>query len=170
MVRHFPGDKVLKHPRTGLSALHPASLAATWFGAGLLPKAPGTWGSLAALPFAWGLMAAGGPLLLLAAIVICFGLGWWASSVYVRLTGTEDPGEVVIDEVVGQWLVLLAAPLDPLSYLAAFILFRLFDIRKPWPVCWADRQIGGGLGIMLDDILAAGYGLGLLLLFNHVRS
>lgn len=170
MVLSPLGDKVLKSQHARLSALHPASLAATWFGAGLLPWIPGTWGSAAALPFAWVLMTLGGPLALLAATVICFGFGWWASSVYVRLTGTEDPGEVVIDEVAGQWLVLLAAPLDPLSYAIAFVLFRIFDIWKPWPVSWADRKIGGGLGIMLDDILAAGYGLGLLILLNHIRS
>jgi phosphatidylglycerophosphatase A len=170
MVPHFPGDTVLRHPRAGLSALHPASLAATWFGAGLLPKAPGTWGSAAALPFAWGLMALGGPHLLLAAVCICFGLGWWASSFYVRLTGTDDPGEVVIDEVAGQWTALIAAPLDPLSYAIAFALFRAFDIWKPWPVGWADRKIGGGLGIMLDDILAGVYSLGLMALLNHIRS
>ncbi len=158
------------HCRTGISVLHPATLVSTWFGAGLMPKAPGTWGSAAALPFAWGLMSMGGPVVVLAAIVACFMIGWWASSVYVRRTGAEDPGEVVIDEVAGQWLVLLAAPLDPLSYLVAFVLFRLFDIWKPWPVRWADRRVGGGLGIMLDDILAGLYGLGLMILLNHVRS
>jgi phosphatidylglycerophosphatase A len=160
----------LFHCRTGISVLHPATLVSTWFGAGLMPKAPGTWGSAAALPFAWGLMSMGGPVVVLAAIVACFMIGWWASSVYVRRTGAEDPGEVVIDEVAGQWLVLLAAPLDPLSYLVAFVLFRLFDIWKPWPVRWADRRVGGGLGIMLDDILAGLYGLGLMILLNHVRS
>lgn len=157
-------------PRPGIAATHPAALLATWFGSGLLPKGPGTWGSAAALPFAWGLMVAGGRPLLLAAAVVCFFVGWWASAVYVRHTGAEDPGEVVIDEVAGQWLVLLAAPLDPLSYLVGFGLFRLFDITKPWPVRWADRTIGGGLGIMVDDILAAAYALPLMILLNHFRS
>ncbi len=170
MVAPLHGGRLLPDHRTGLSVLHPATLLSTWFGAGLLPKMPGTWGSAAALPFAWGLTMAGGPTLLAAATLVCFGVGWWASSVYVRRTGTEDPGEVVIDEVAGQWLVLLAAPLDPLFYLAGFALFRIFDIWKPWPVGWADRRIGGGLGIMLDDILAGSYGLGLLILFNHLRS
>lgn len=156
--------------RKGISVLHPATVVSTWFGAGLLPKVPGTWGSAAALPFAWGLMTTGGPVLLLAATVACFAIGWWASSVYVQRTGAEDPGEVVIDEVAGQWLVLLAAPLEPVSYLAAFFLFRLFDIWKPWPVRWADRQVGGGLGIMLDDILAGLYGIGILVILNHMRS
>ena len=69
----------------------------------------------------------------------------------------RDPGAIVIDEVAAQWLVLLPAPLDPLSYAAAFVLFRIFDIWKPWPVRWADRRLSGGLGIMLDDLLAAVY-------------
>lgn len=68
-----------------------------------------------------------------------------------------DPGEIVIDEVAGQWLALLSAPLTPLAYALVFLLFRIFDICKPWPVRWADRQVPGGLGIMLDDLLAAVY-------------
>ena len=140
-----------------LSSRHPAFLIATWFGAGLLPKAPGTWGSLAALPLGWALAAWGGPLLLAAAATLLFFVGWWASAVYVKRSGIADPAQVVVDEVVGQWLALLPAPLDPLLYFAAFLLFRLFDIRKPWPVGWADREIAGGLGVMLDDVQAGGY-------------
>ena len=74
-----------------------------------------------------------------------------------KTSGIQDPGAIVIDEVAAQWLVLLPAPLDPLSYAAAFVLFRIFDIWKPWPVGWADRRVHGGLGIMLDDLLAAAY-------------
>lgn len=141
----------------GLSARHPAFLIATWFGAGLLPRAPGTWGSLAALPFAWALAWWGGPMALAAATVVVFLVGWWAAAVYVRRTGRQDPGEVVVDEVAGQWLTLVMVPPDPLLYLAGFALFRLFDIRKPWPVGWADREIGGGLGVMVDDVFAGLY-------------
>ena len=73
----------------------------------------------------------------------------------------------MIDEVAGQWLVLVPAPLDPLAYAAAFVLFRIFDIWKPWPARWADRRVEGGLGIMLDDLLAAVYAvLGLLVLLT----
>ena len=68
----------------------------------------------------------------------------------------------MIDEVVGQWLVLVPAPLDPLAYAVAFVLFRTFDIWKPWPVRWAERRVKGGLGIMLDDLLAAVYAVALL--------
>lgn len=143
--------------RDGISPWHPAALLATWFGAGLLPRAPGTWGSLAALPCAWLLAGTGGMALLAAATTAVALIGWWASAVYVRRTGAADPGEVVIDEVAGQWLTLIMVPPDPLLYLGGFALFRLFDIRKPWPVGWADREIGGGLGVMADDILAGLY-------------
>ena len=149
---------IIARRRPGIPAWHPAFLAVTWFGSGLLPKAPGTWGSLAALPFAWGLARAGGWPLLLAASLVCFLVGWWASAVYVRRTGEDDPSEVVIDEVAGQWLVLAAAPTDPLFYAVGFALFRVLDITKPWPARWADRNVHGGLGVMLDDMLAAAYG------------
>jgi phosphatidylglycerophosphatase A len=131
---------------------------ATWFGAGLMPVAPGTWGSLAALPFAWAILHYGGLVWLAGATVVVFLIGWWASSVYVATSGTADPGAVVIDEVAGQWLTLLpAAPLVWWHWLAGFALFRLFDIVKPWPVGWADRHVKGGFGVMIDDVIAGVY-------------
>jgi len=156
----------LSKPRYGISPSHPAFLLSTWFGTGLATKAPGTWGSLAALPFAWILSSWGGAPTLLAASVICAFVGWWASAVYVAKTGTDDPKEVVIDEVAGQWLVLAAIPNDPVLFGLGFALFRIFDIFKPWPVGWADRHVGGGLGIMLDDLLAGLYGALILSLVN----
>ncbi len=143
---------------------HPASLVATVFGAGLSPVAPGTVGSLVAVPAAWLIAATAGHGALLAATVLVFFVGWWASTVYTQRTGIADPGAVVIDEVAGQWLVLAVAPLELWYYAAGFALFRLFDITKPWPVSWADRRIKGGLGVMLDDILAGLYGAAILLL------
>ena len=154
--------------RTGIALFHPATVLSTWFGAGLLPKAPGTWGSAAALPFAWAIASAWGGWGLLAASLLCFLVGWAAAEVYLRRTGADDPGEVVIDEVAGQWLVLAVAPLDPLFYLAGFVLFRLFDIRKPWPVNWADSTLPGGLGVMADDMLAGVYGMLVLLLVTRL--
>lgn len=136
-----------------------ATLVATGFGAGLLPKAPGTWGSLLALPLAWAIRAEFGVEGLSLAIMILFVVGWWAAALYDRLSERKDPGEVVVDEIVGQWIVLLAAPLEILHYALAFVLFRAADILKPWPVNLADRKMGGGLGIMFDDILAALYAL-----------
>ena len=132
-------------------------LLATWFGTGLLPITPGTWGSLAALPFAWAIRSHLGTAGLAVATVIAFTIGWWAAATVAKASAIEDPGAVVIDEVAAQWLVLLPAPLDPLAYAVAFVLFRIFDIWKPWPVRWADRHVKGGLGIMLDDLLAAVY-------------
>ena len=148
--------------RPSLPLRHPALWLATWFGAGLLPKAPGTWGSLAALPFAWIITHAGGPWLLAAAVVVVSAVGWWAAGFYAAASNAADPGQVVIDEVAGQWLVLTLAPQDLAGYALAFALFRLFDIVKPWPVSWADRHLKGGLGIMLDDLLAGLYGLAVL--------
>jgi nicotinamide-nucleotide amidase len=88
----------------------------TWFGAGLLPRAPGTWGALAALPCAWGMVLLGGPWLLLGGTVATFGVGLWASARYMTIAGVDDPAAICIDEVVGQWLTLLVAPLDPIAY------------------------------------------------------
>jgi phosphatidylglycerophosphatase A len=132
----------------------PAALIATFFGSGLLKPASGTWGSLAAL--APGLLIAErfGASGLLIGAAFAYGLGHWASTVWINGTEDKDPSPIVIDEVAGLWLTLTLAPLTPLGAALAFGLFRFFDIVKPWPVRWADRNIGGATGIMLDDILA----------------
>jgi phosphatidylglycerophosphatase A len=150
--------------KLGLSPWHPAMLVATWFGCGLLPIAPGTWGSLAALPFAWAIAVLAGPSGLIAAALVVFLLGWWAAHVVSQASGIKDPGAIVVDEVAGQWLTLAAAPLDPLHYGAGFLLFRLFDILKPWPASWADRRLPGGFGVMADDIFAALYAAAVLVI------
>ncbi|CCG09546.1 Phosphatidylglycerophosphatase A and related protein [Pararhodospirillum photometricum DSM 122] len=144
----------------------PIWLLTTWFGAGLSPKAPGTMGSLAALPFAWIITWATGPWGLFIAAVLITLVGIWASERHVQATGEADPGRIVIDEVAGQWFTLVPAPLDPLSYLVGFGLFRLFDITKPWPVSFFDRKLSGGLGIMLDDVAAAVYASAILALLH----
>lgn len=138
-----------------LPFLHPVALIATWGGSGLLPKAPGTWGSLAALPFAWVIAGWADWWGLVAAATVLFGIGWWAANSYIRRAEIEDPGAIVVDEVVGQFLVLAVAPRELDWYCAAFVLFRIFDMAKPWPISWADRAIKGGLGTMVDDVLAA---------------
>ncbi len=141
----------------GLRFSHPAAFLATWFGAGLLPKAPGTWGSLAALPLAWIIQWQWGNPGLAAAAVAVFAVGLWAAGVFLRHGSASDPGAIVIDEVAGQWLVLLAVEPGIVAYASGFLLFRVFDILKPWPVSWIDRGLGGGPGIMLDDTAAAVY-------------
>jgi phosphatidylglycerophosphatase A len=158
----------LSERRTGLAPWHPASLIATWFGAGLLPWAPGTWGSLAALPFAWAIAAVFGVGGLLVAAALAFLLGWWAAERVGRASGVEDQGAIVIDEVAGQWLAVAVAPLDPIAYLLGFLLFRLFDITKPWPASWADRSLPGGLGVMTDDVVAGLYAAAALYLLLTV--
>jgi phosphatidylglycerophosphatase A len=158
----------MSEPPAPLPAHDPAWLIATWFGAGLLPWAPGTWGSLAALPFAVAIAHVGGAAGLVAAAAVLFFVGWWAAERIERVSGIEDDSAIVVDEVAGQWLTLAAAPLDPGAYLLGFLLFRLFDIAKPWPVRWADRHIAGGLGIMADDILAALYATLALVLLRAI--
>lgn len=150
--------------RLNLPFGHPALLLATWFGAGLLPWTPGTWGSLAALPCAWAIRLLWGDPGLAAAAVLVFALGCWAASVAAAASGRDDPGAIVIDEVAAQFLALLAAPADWRGYAAAFVLFRLFDIWKPFPIRRVERSVPGGLGIMLDDVLAAVYAMIVLLL------
>ena len=151
-------------PSIGLPPWHPLALIATGFGAGLLPWAPGTWGSLAALPCAWIVRDLGGVIALALAATIAFATGCWAASRVARASGEHDPGFIVIDEVAAQWLALLAVPLDPRWFAAAFLLFRLFDITKPWPARTIERRVAGGLGIMLDDVVAALYAVLLLLI------
>jgi len=141
-----------------------ARLIATFFGAGLLRPAPGTWGSLAALPAAWGLHVLGGPVLLIAATAAVTWLGWWATVQETAGKSDPDPGEIVIDEVAGMWVALWPVSLGAAwagvavtalwpGIVAAFVLFRAFDILKPGPVGAADRRGDAG-GVMLDDLWA----------------
>jgi phosphatidylglycerophosphatase A len=129
---------------------------------------PGTWGSLAALPCAWLISDLWGTLGLAIAIAIVLAVGRWAAGTVAKASPVADPAAIVIDEVAGQWLALLPAPLAPLPYAAGFVIFRIFDIWKPWPVSWVDRNVTGGLGIMLDDLLAAVYALLVLMVISGV--
>ena len=151
-------------PALGLPFWHPAVLIATGGGIGFLPGMPGTWASLAALPSAWAIrwLGHGRTWPLAVAALIAFLAGWWATSRVARASGRGDPGAVVIDEIAAQWLVLCVVPPHLAGYVIAFLLFRLFDIVKPWPIGWIDRRIKGGLGIMLDDVMAAIYAIVLL--------
>ena len=135
---------------------HPAGWIATGFGSGLSPFAPGTVGSAAALLPWLALRELPWPVYLVV-VAIAFAIGVWASNVAVSRLRIDDPGAVVWDEFVGQWIALL--PLVVMSrpwpwVVVAFALFRAFDIGKPWPVSWADRHVKDGFGVMLDDVLA----------------
>lgn len=131
---------------------------ATGAGAGYLPKAPGTWGSLAGV-LLWLVFGRLDWPLYSAIVAVLFVIGVFSAGAAEKIVDRGDPSLVVIDEIVGQMIVLTAAPLHPAAILAAFALFRFFDILKPFPVGWLDRCLHGGLGIMIDDVAAALYAL-----------
>ena len=142
-------------------------LIATFLYTGYLRPFSGTWGSAAAVLAGFGLYLVGGWLLVAALIPVAFGLGLWATADLTRGSDDHDPSEVVIDEVAGQWIALLPVMIgashagftgtDALAlwpgWVTAFVAFRFFDILKPGPIGWADRQ-KGPMGVMLDDVLA----------------
>ncbi len=159
--------------RSRLAWWHPVSVLGTWFGIGLLPLAPGTWGSIAALPVVWLVHRYFGIAGLAIAAVMVFALAWWVAGIFIATSRSHDPREFVIDEVAGQILTLAIAlavmPANVVIYTAGFVLFRLMDIAKPWPVNWADRRVGGGLGVVLDDVFAGCYaGAVMLLIFSFI--
>lgn len=139
---------------------------ATWFGVGKFRYAPGSIGSLTALPLAWWLSNSFGSQTLLSVSVILFIIGVWASENYANNIGQPDPSSVVIDEVAGQLFTLSFVTVDLWTLAAGFILFRFFDITKPWPIYLVDRRIKGGFGIMLDDIIAAVFAIPILYLIE----
>ena len=134
---------------------HPAHLIAFGFGAGLMPKAPGTWGTLVAIPFYFLALRLGGTSAVLACALVLFGIGMWASAVAGKALGVADHGGIVIDEIAAFVLVLAFTPQGLLWLVVAFVLFRIFDITKPWPIRYFDRTLKGGFGVMFDDLLAA---------------
>jgi len=134
-----------------------AKIIATFFGSGLAPKAPGTFGSLAALIIGVALEYYRGTIILAASAAICLIIGTWATHVYIKATNQEDPKEVVIDEVVGMWLTLLIFPNTYAGIAIAFISFRFFDIIKPWPVSYFDKKVKNAFGVMMDDVVAGLY-------------
>lgn len=136
-----------------------AFVLGTWFGSGKAPFASGTFGSLAAIPFGLALMLYTNVYGLVLAGVVVYFIGVWATDIVMKELNIEDPGLIVIDEVVGQWIPLLIAPLDPISYALSFVFFRVFDILKPFPVGWADEKIHSATGVMLDDVFAGIYAL-----------
>lgn len=148
---------------------HPAHLLALGFGAGLMPKAPGTWGTLVAFPL-FACAQLGGTAAVIAAATLFFVVGIWASAVTGQALGVADHGSIVIDEIAAFLLVLAFTPESAMWWVIAFLLFRLFDIAKPWPINWADRSIKGGFGVMVDDLLAAGYVIAVMLLLRALAG
>lgn len=125
---------------------------------GFLPKAPGTWGSAVGV-LLWLLLGRLDLLPFLVVIAALFIIGVFSAGAAEKILDRGDPPQVVVDEVVGQLIALIAVPLQPGPVVLSFLLFRFFDILKPFPIGWIDRHLHGGLGIMLDDIVAGLYTL-----------
>jgi phosphatidylglycerophosphatase A len=160
--------KRAKAPTLRFLLAHPAHFIALGFGAGLAPIAPGTFGTLVALPLAAALRAYTSDAAYLGAVVVAFGVGIWAAGRTGRDLGVGDHGAIVWDEVVAFVLVLFFVGADPLREAFAFLLFRLFDIAKPPPARFVDREWHGGFGVMADDIVAAFYTLLVLALWQRL--
>ena len=150
-------------PRTVLT--DPVNFLAFGFGTGLAPFAPGTFGSIPGVLLFWLTLDFGLYVQLGLAGVMAVA-GFWICGESARRIGVHDHCGIVWDEIVGMYLTLFLAPVSPLGFLAAFLLFRVMDIVKPWPIRDLDHRIHGGLGIMLDDLLAALYAASLLALYG----
>lgn len=137
---------------------NPIHILSFGFGAGLSPVAPGTVGTLIAIPI-FLVLDTFSPLIYLVSVAIIFFVGCWASGLTAEALGVPDHSGIVIDEIVGYLITMIFVPSTWYWIVLGFLLFRLFDIWKPWPVNVADRRLKGGLGIMLDDVLAAMYSL-----------
>ena len=143
----------------------PYQLLAFGFGSGLAPKAPGTFGTLAAVPLYLLLQ----PLpLSLYLLLVAFGFvaGIWICEATSRDLGVHDHGGIVWDEIIGYWVTMSLAPAGWWWLVIGFLLFRFFDILKPWPIGWLDRRVTGGFGIMLDDLVAGLYATSIMFLFE----
>ena len=157
-------------PRLAAALLRqPVHFFALGFGAGLFRKAPGTAGTLIAVVPAW-LIAGWSWQAKAALIVALFVFGVWICGESARRIGVHDHGGIVWDEICGMYITLLLTPPTVLGYDLAFCLFRFFDIVKPWPIRDLDHRLGGGLGIMLDDLVAALYALILLVLYGWLMT
>ena len=137
---------------------NPNHLFAFGFGSGLAKKAPGTFGTLAAIPFFLLLQNLSWPLYL-SWLLVTFALGVLWCDRSSKAMGVHDHGGIVWDEFVGFWITMFMAPAGWVWILIGFILFRFFDILKPWPINWLDKKVHGGFGIMIDDVLAGVYAL-----------
>jgi len=148
---------------------NPVHLLAFGLGSGAAPKAPGTAGTLAAIPL-YLLIQGLTPQHYLLVVLAMFLVGVWICDKTSKDLGVHDHGGIVWDEWVGFLLTLWLAPAGWLWLLLGFLLFRLFDIFKPWPIGWMDKQVAGGLGIMLDDVMAGLYAFSLLQFIHYATQ
>lgn len=145
-----------------------AHVLAVWFGCGHVPVAPGTAGTLGAIPL-YLLIRGGGPMLVAAVAALITVVGIWASTRLARRLGKKDPQIICIDEVAGVLITLVAAPHTTAGLITGVVLFRVFDQFKPWPARLAERRLPGGLGIVLDDVFAGLWGAALLVLATRLH-
>ena len=131
-------------------------LLSSWFGVGRLPLAPGTWGTLGAVPLAL-IISYFGPIPAVISLAVIILLAVWTSGISQKLLGKDDPPEVVIDEVAGYFVTIFLLPISWWSFILGFLLFRVFDIFKPFPIRMIHKKVRGGIGICLDDIVAGVY-------------
>ncbi len=137
---------------------NPLHFFALGFGSGLMPKAPGTFGTLAAIPV-YLLMSELPLWLFISLTAVITILGVYICDYTSKALGVHDHSGIVIDEIAGYLITMIAVPADWLWIILGFILFRLFDILKPWPISWLDKKVSGGFGIMIDDVLAGIFAL-----------
>lgn len=161
-------DELRVQPSWRFLMQHPAHFLAFGFGSGLAPKAPGTFGTLVAFPLWWFLSAHVSDALFILILIWCFAIGVWVCDITGKALGVADHGGIVWDEVVAMLLVLFFTPAGWQWSLLAFALFRFFDIIKPQPIRHFDQNLHGGLGVMFDDLLAAGYALLCMALIKSV--
>lgn len=147
-IRPLPAPLTMKEPST---------LIATGLGSGRLSPAPGTWGSLVAWFIGICFLHIQGKPLVFLATLAAIAIGWWAIERWEIKTSQHDNPMIVIDEWAGMWLTLLFCPPHWLAPLLALLLFRVFDIAKPYPVNWLDRHVQGPAGVILDDLMAGLY-------------
>ncbi|QEH49511.1 phosphatidylglycerophosphatase A family protein [Aggregatibacter actinomycetemcomitans] len=158
----------LQHPLERVNLLNPIHFFALGFGSGLLRPAPGTWGSLVGVILGALLLPVLGAKTFFILTALCFFIGIWLCERTSHDMGVHDHGSIVWDEIVAVFLVLLAVPQVSLLWCAiAFVTFRLFDILKPYPIRYFDEKLTNGFGIMVDDILAAGYSIVVIFVLAH---
>lgn len=166
--REAPLSGIVFRPDARFAFAHPAHFVALGFGAGLVRVAPGTAGTLVAVPIWYLIGGAYTPAALLALLAFFFAVGVWACEITGRHLGVADHSAICWDEIVAFLLVLAIVPADWRWQAAAFVLFRAFDVAKPPPIRALERRFRGGFGVMLDDVAAAGYTLFVLALAKRL--